>query len=136
MLSASAYKVISVSSTSTFSFLSTAKYSAAVSAISGIRSLSDRWLLSGVHETNDLSNAPADRMRFEEQIVVIGKAHSSENDFVHVRSKSDIRHNFVIRLIRISEERNLLSRHDSVVQVDARNSGRGSAPKAAFSCKD
>ena len=34
--SASAYRVMSVSSTSTFSFLSTAKYSAAVRAMSGI----------------------------------------------------------------------------------------------------
>ena len=36
ILRASAYKVMSVNSTSTFSFLSTAKYSAAVKAMSGI----------------------------------------------------------------------------------------------------
>ena len=51
---------MSVSSTSTFSFLSTAKYSAAVRAMSGISSLSTGG--SSVVLTNDtiLSRAPAD----------------------------------------------------------------------------
>ena len=59
MARASAYKVMSVSSTSTFSPLSTAKYSAAVSAISGTSRRSTGGF--SVVLTNDTmrSSAPA-----------------------------------------------------------------------------
>ena len=60
----------------------------------------------------------------EKEVVVVRKAHSSEDDLVHVGSQGHVGHYLVVRLVRVCEERNLLARYDGVVEVDPGDSGR------------
>ena len=45
----------------------------------------------------------------EEEIVIIRKSHASEYDLVHIRTEGNVGHHLVVRLVRVCEERNLLS---------------------------
>ena len=45
----------------------------------------------------------------EEQVVVVGKTHTAEDDLVNVGSQGHVGHHLVVRLVRVGEERNLLS---------------------------
>ena len=45
----------------------------------------------------------------EEQVVVVGKTHTAEDDLVHIGSQGHVGHHLVVRLVRVGEERNLLS---------------------------
>ena len=64
ILKASAYKVISVSNTKTLWFFSTAKYSAAVKAMSGIKSLSTGGLSVVLMKQMILSKTPSSSNKF------------------------------------------------------------------------
>ena len=47
--------------------------------------------------------------------------HSAENDLVGLGAERNVGHDGVVRLVRVGEERYLLSGHDGVVEVDTRN---------------
>ena len=55
----------------------------------------------------------------EVEVVVIGKTHTSEYDLVHVGTQGHLGHHIIVWLVGVREERNLLSGHESVVEVDA-----------------
>ena len=84
-----------------------------------------RGLFGGVHERNDpVKRARVLELVAEEQIVVVRKAHASEDDLVHVCAESHISHNFVVRLVGVCEERDLLAGDEGVVEVDTGDTGR------------
>ena len=44
-----------------------------------------------------------------EKVVIVAQAHAAEDDLVHVGSQGHVGHDLVVRLVRISEERDLLA---------------------------
>ena len=59
--------------------------------------------------------------RLEIEEVVVGESHAAQDDLVGLGTQRHIGHHGVIGLVGVGEERDLLPRHDRIVQVDAGN---------------
>ena len=69
-----------------------------------------RRLFRGVDEADDLvKGAGPFEFMSEIQIVVVGKSHAAENYLVHICPQGHLGHHIVVRLVRVGEERDLLS---------------------------
>ena len=84
-----------------------------------------RRLLGRVDEGDDLVQG-ARRLEgvAEEEVVVVGQAHAAEDDLVDIGAQRDVRHDLVVRLVRVGEEGDLLAGDEGVVEVDAGDAGR------------
>ena len=91
------------------------------------------WRVFGrVDETDDpVEGSGALERLAEEEVVIVRQTHTAEDDLVHIGSQGHIGHNLVVRLVRVGEERNLLSGHDRVVEVDAGDTGRNELGRLA-----
>ena len=76
-------------------------------------------VLGGVYERHDAVQYTCIREYIlEVQIVIIGQSHTTQDDLVCLCAKCYVGHHLVVWLVRVSEEWNLLSRHQGVVEVD------------------
>ena len=83
-----------------------------------------RRIFSGIHETDDTVECTSIREHILEiEVVVVGHTHTTQDNFVSFGTESHIRHYLVERLVRVSKERNLLTGHQRIVQVDTCNTG-------------
>ena len=86
-------------------------------------------LLGGVDEADNLVQCTcALEHVLEVEVIVVGESHAAEDDLVHVRTEGHHAeghhgHHLVVGLVRVGEERNLLSRYQRVVQVDTGDTG-------------
>ena len=69
------------------------------------------WRVFGrVDETDDpVEGSGALERLAEEEVVIVRQTHTAEDDLVHVGSQGHVGHHLVVRLVRVGEERNLLS---------------------------
>ena len=57
----------------------------------------------------------------EEIIVIIGHTHTAEDNLVSLGTHGYHSHNLIERLVWVSKERNLLTRHKSIIKIDTSN---------------
>ena len=82
----------------------------------------DSRVFGGVHEGDDAVERTSIReCILKEVVVVVGHTHTAEDDLVHLCTERHQSHHLVERLVRVSKEWNLLTRHQRVVQVDTSN---------------
>ena len=78
-----------------------------------------RRIFSCIHETDDTVERTCIREDILEiQVVVIGHTHTTQDNLVCFCTKGHVRHHLVKRLVRVSKERDLLTRNQCIVQVD------------------
>ena len=81
-----------------------------------------RRIFCGIHKTDDTVERTCIREHvLEIQVVVISHTHTTQDNLVGFCTESHVRHYLVKRLVRVSKERNLLTRHQCIVQVDTSN---------------
>ena len=82
----------------------------------------NRRILCGVDERNDVvEHTCVGEHILEIEVIVVGKTHTAEDDLVGLCAQGYVCHHLVVGLVRVSEERYLLTRDKRVVQVDTRN---------------
>ena len=83
-----------------------------------------RRVLSGVHEGHDtVKHAGVGEHVLEIEVVIVGQTHTAQDNLVCLCTQCHVRHHLVVRLVGVSEERNLLSGNEGVVQVNTCDTG-------------
>ena len=78
-----------------------------------------RRIFGSIHKRNDaVEHTSIVKYIFEIEVVVVSKTHTTKDNFVGFGTEGHVSHNLVVRLVRVGKERNFLTRHESVVQVD------------------
>ena len=81
-------------------------------------------VLGGVHEGHDtVEHAGVGEHVLEIEVVVVGQTHTTQDNLVGFGTQCHVCHHLVVRLVGVSEERNLLSGDEGVVQVDTCDTG-------------
>ena len=83
-----------------------------------------RRVLGRVNERNDtVEHTCILEYVLEIEVVIVGHTHGAKDDLISFSTKCYVSHYLVVRLIRVSKERNLLTGNEGVVEVDACNTG-------------
>ena len=84
----------------------------------------NRRVLGRVDERDDVvEHAGVGEDVLEIEVVIVGQTHTAEDDLICLCAECHVCHHLVVRLIRIGEERNLLSGNEGVVQVNTCDTG-------------
>ena len=83
-----------------------------------------RRILGGIHKADDtVERTGIGEYVLEVKVVIVRHTHTAKDNLVSLRTQSHIRHHLVERLVGVGKERNLLSGHQRIVQVDTCNTG-------------
>ena len=81
-----------------------------------------RGILRGIDERNDaIERTGVFEHLLEVEEVVVRETHAAQDDLVGLGTQRHVGHHGVVGLVGVGEERDLLPRHDRIVQVDAGN---------------
>ena len=77
------------------------------------------WVLRGIHERNDtIHSTCVGESVTEEVVVVVCHTHTTQDNLIGFGTHGNECHHFIERLVWVCKERNLLSRHKRIVQVN------------------
>ena len=81
-------------------------------------------VLGRVHERNNtVQHAGVGKYILEVQVVIVGQTHTAQDDLVHLCTQGYVGHDLVVGLVGVCEERNLLTGHQRIIQVNTGNTG-------------
>ena len=81
-------------------------------------------ILGSIHKADDtVERTGIGEYILEVQVVVVRHTHTTEDNLISFRTQGYVGHHLVERLVGVCEERNLLSGHQRIVQVDTCDTG-------------